>query len=135
MIKIGGNIKKKILAVKDVGYTGEFGLQELVDRCQDVLANEEIAHEKALVQKFFDTLSKKPLQVAYGEIQVRKAMEASTADIVLLSEDLPDAVLEEFEEKAEAFGTKVEVISTETREGVQLRDMGRYAAILRYEVH
>ena len=128
-------IKRKIIAIKDVGYTGEFGLQELVERSQDVLANEEIAQEKALMQRFFDILSKKPLQVAYGEMQVKKAMESAAADIILLSEDLPDKVIEEFEEKAEAFGTKVEIISVDTREGVQLRDMGRYAAILRYELH
>lgn len=49
----GGNItnevKKKIIAIKDLSYTGDFGLQELVDRSQDVLAKEDIASEKVLI--------------------------------------------------------------------------------------
>jgi len=35
---------------------------------------------------------------------------------------------------AKTFGTIVNIISTETREGVQLREIGKIAAILRYEV-
>ncbi|MCM2325810.1 MAG: peptide chain release factor aRF-1 [Candidatus Woesearchaeota archaeon] len=128
-------IKRKIIAVKDVGYTGDFGLQELVDRCQDVLANEEISKEKVIMQKFFDALAKTPTKVAYGEIQVRKALDAGVVETLLLSETIDDNIVEELSEKAEQFGTSVEVISTETREGVQLRDMGRFAAILRYETH
>ncbi|MFH2020775.1 MAG: peptide chain release factor aRF-1 [archaeon] len=132
---ITDQVKRKIIAIKDLSYTGEFGLQELVEKCQDVLANEEIAQEKEIMQKFFGRLATNQKEVAYGEVQVRKAIGLGAADVVLLSEDLPESVVEEFELQAEKFGTKVEVISTETREGVQLREMGRYAAILRYEVH
>ena len=128
-------LKRKIIAIKDLSYTGEFGLQELVDKSQDVLANEEISTEKALMQRFFEKLAKNQKEVAYGEIQVRKAVEQGAADIVLLSESVDENKIEEFEKLAEQFGTKVELISTETREGVQLRDMGKFAAILRYEVH
>ena len=42
--------------------------------------------------------------------------------------------VEEFEKEAENMGTKVEIISTETQEGVQLRDLGKVAAVLRYEI-
>ena len=55
-------------------------------------------------------------------------------ETVLLSEELSDEEIEEFEKAAEPLGTEVRIISTETREGVQLRDMGKVAAILRYEV-
>ena len=54
--------------------------------------------------------------------------------MLLLSEILPDEKIEEFEKEAEALGTDVRIISTETREGVQLKDIGKVAAILRYEV-
>jgi len=47
---------------------------------------------------------------------------------------LEDDVLEDFEKKAEAVGSTIKIISQETREGVQLRDMGKIAAILRYEL-
>lgn len=128
-------IKKKIIAIKDLSYTGEFGLNELVDKSQDVLANEEISTEKNVMQKFFGKLSTNPKEVAYGESQVKKALEKGAVDIVLLSEDLDDKKIDEFEKIAENFKSKVELISVETREGVQLRDMGKFAAILRYEVH
>lgn len=128
-------LKKKIIAIKDLSYTGEFGLQELVDKSQDVLANEEISSEKKFMQKFFEKLAKNAKEVAYGELQVRKALEQGAVDILLLSEELDDNTIEEMEKIAEQFGTQVELISTETREGVQLRDMGKFGAILRYEVH
>jgi len=53
----------------------------------------------------------------------------------LLSEKLDDKKMEEFENEAKLVGTSVKIISTETREGVQLKDIGKVAAILRYEVN
>ena len=129
------NVKNKIIAVKDLSYTGEFGLQELLEKCQDVLAEEEVAKEKKLMQKFFNLLSTKPEMVSYGIKQVKECVEMGAADIVLLSETLGDAVLDEFDEAVKKVGTEVEIISTETREGVQLKEMGGVAAILRYPVH
>ena len=126
-------IKNKIIAVKDLSYTDEFGLQELLERCQDVLAEEEVAKEKVLMQKFFTNLATKPELVAYGEHQVFHCIQMGAVDLVLLSETKSD-LLEKFEEESAKFGTNVEVISTETREGVQLRDMGGVAAILRFPV-
>ena len=132
---ITDQVKRKIIAIKDLSYTGEFGLNELVDKSQDVLANEEISKEKDIMQKFFDMLSKKPKQVAYGQEQVKKALEQGAVKHLLLSEDVDDDTVEEFEILAEQYKTNVEIISVETREGVQLRDMGKFAAILRYEMH
>ena len=42
--------------------------------------------------------------------------------------------IQELEKRSEQFGTNVELISIETREGVQLKDFGKIAAILRYEI-
>ena len=41
----------------------------------------------------------------------------------------------EFEEEAQKMGSTMKIISTETREGAQLKDLGKVAAILRYEMH
>ena len=131
---ITSEVKKKIIAIKDIGYTGEFGLQELVDKSQDVLAQEEIAEEKALMQRFVDLLAKTPGMVSYGEKEVLHNMQMGAADTILLSEEFDEAKIEEFEKEAQKVGTTVKIISTETREGVQLRDIGKVAAILRYEV-
>jgi len=131
---ITNELKKKIIAVKDLGYTGEFGLQELVDKSQDVLAKEAIMDEKKVMNKFFDLLAKKPGQVSYGEKEVMANLKNGVVDTLLLSEELEDAKIEKFEKEAEAMGTKVNIISTETREGVQLKEIGKVAGILRYEV-
>ncbi len=127
-------LRNKILAVKDLSYTDEFGLQELLDKSNDVLAAEEVIAEKKLLARFFELLSTRPNMVSYGEAEVRRVIELGAVDILLLSEDIDDKKLEELEGVAKQFGTKVEIISTETREGVQLRDIGKVAAILRYEV-
>ena len=127
-------VKKKIIAIKDLSYTEEFGLQELLDKSQDVLAKEEVAAEKEIMGKFFDLLSTKPGIVSYGLNEVKKNLEMGTVDILLLSEELDDNTIDEMENLAKTVGTNVKIISTETREGVQLRELGKIAAILRYEV-
>ena len=131
---ITNEVKRKIIGIKDLSYTDEFGLQELVEKSQDLLAEEEIATEKKIMQKFFNLLSTKQGMVSYGEEEVKKNLIAGIVDTLLLSESLNENLIEELEEEAEKVGSKIEMISIETREGVQLRDMGQVAAILRYEV-
>ena len=132
---ITGDVKKKIIAIKDLSYTGLFGLQELLDKSQDVLASEEIAAEKKAMAEFFETLAKKPEFVSYGEEEVMKQLKMGAVGTLLLSESLDDNIIEAFDEEAQKVGTTVKIISTETREGVQLREMGKVGAILRYPVH
>ncbi len=129
------DLKNRIIAIKDLSYTDEFGLQELVDKSQDVLAEEGIIAEKKLLGRFFDLLSTKQGMVSYGRDEVMKQVKNGVVDILLLSESLEGDLITEFEEEAGKFSTKVEIISTETREGAQLRDFGGIAAILRYEVN
>ena len=43
---ITGDLDRKIIGVKDLSYTDEFGLQELLDKSMDILANEGVAKEK-----------------------------------------------------------------------------------------
>ena len=131
----GGEIKKKIIAVKDLSYTGEFGLQELLDKSEDILAEEEIQKEKSIMQKFFHYLSTSSGKCAYGKDDVLKFLEMGAVDVLLLSESLDDDLVTIFEDKAQEFGTKVSIISTDTREGEQLRRIGMVAAILRYDAN
>jgi peptide chain release factor subunit 1 len=65
---ITNELKKKILAIKDLSYTEEFGLQELLDKSDDILAQEEVADEKKIMQKFFNLLSTKQTMVSYGKL-------------------------------------------------------------------
>lgn len=135
----GGHIitelKNKIIAVKDITYTDEFGLQELVDKSQDVLAEEELAAEKKIVSQFFGLLVKKQGMVTYGEQQVLGVIRQGAVDTLLLSESLSEEKLELLESEAKKMGSTVVIVSTESREGAQLRDFGGIAAILRYEMH
>src|SRR3989339_616649 len=128
------DVKNKIIGIKDLSYTEEFGLQELVDKSDDILANEEIAEEKKIMQKFFDLLGKTPGKVSYGKDEVLKNIQFGAVDTVLLSEALEDEVIDMFTEEAEKMNSAVFLVSVETREGDQLKELGKIAAILRYEV-
>ena len=128
-------LKRKVLGLKDLSYTGEFGLHELVERSNDLLAKEVVTEEKGIMNRFFEMLAREPNKVAYGKANVEKMLEMAAVDILLLSESLGDETLEKYEEYSDKFGTKVRIISVETREGVQLRDMGGIAAILRYAMY
>jgi len=132
---ITNELKKKVLGIKDLSYTEEFGLQELVDKSEDILAKEEIAEEKNLVSKFMETLATKPNMVEYGYDAVKKALEMSAVDILLISEELPEDKVDELEALAKQYGTTVKIISIETREGGQLRDIGLVGAMLRYAIN
>jgi protein pelota len=86
------------------------------------------------VQKFFNLLSTQQGIVTYGEADTMNKLKVGAVDVLLLSDSLDDNKIDEFEREAKQFSSEVRIISTETREGVQLRDMGKVAAILRYEV-
>ncbi len=131
---ITDQVKKKIIGIKDLSYTGEFGLQELLDKSDDILAEEEVIEEKKIMQRFFNYLAKQAGMVNYGKDHVMADLKMGAVDVLLLSESLEDSEIEEFEKEAELLGTEVMIISTDTREGAQLKDLGKVAAILRYEV-
>ena len=131
---ITADVKSRVIAIKDLSYTGEFGLQELLEKSQDVLAEEDVIEEKKIVGKFFELLSKKPGMVSYGIDEVMKNLKMGTVETLLISETVEDKKIEEFEKEAETMGTEIKIISTETREGSQLKEIGKVAAILRYEV-
>jgi len=127
------DVKKKIIGIKDISYTGSFGIQELLDRSEDILAEEELVSEKKIMAKFFELLAKNPGKASYGLEEVKNNLEIGAVETVLISEDSEEKIIDEFEELIKPVGAELKIISTETREGVQLRDIGKIAAILRYE--
>ena len=124
-------MKKKVIGIKNVGYTDTQGLEEMVQRSTDILAEAAVAKEKALVQKFFEELRKNSGLSLYGKDNVLKALGLGAVDIILISEGNAD--IDFFIEKAKEFGTTVEIISKDTREGDQLFQIGGIAAILRWK--
>ena len=131
---VTGELKKKILGTKDLSYTGEEGLQELLDKAQDLLSAEEIAEEKSIMQRFFTQMRENMRKVTYGEAATLKALDMNAVDVLLVSENLSEDRIFELEDLAKKGGATVRVISVETREGVQLQELGGVAAILRFEV-
>ena len=131
---LNNELKRKVLAVEDITYTDESGLHHLVEKSQGVLAKEIITREKEIMQKFFEMLATTLEKVAYGQQEVEKALGMGAVDTLLLSEDLDPDLIEKFENEAEKTGTTTEIISTETREGVQLKEISGIAAILRFPI-
>ena len=169
-------IANKLLGVKDTGYTGDFGLRELVERAEDLLKDSVIAREKAVMNRFFTELEKNG-PVTYGLNEVKQAIESGAVDTLLISEgfdwvrvrfacqcgaeetkDLKRSVFQAKKEQkcgkcggwmkpsgeemdlmdlimeaAEKTGAKVEIISLETPEGGQFKELGGIAAMLRYK--
>ena len=66
-------VRKKVLGVKDTSYTGEYGLEELVNRSQDLLAQAGLIHEREVLEKFFTELQKD------GRIRSRQDSERARA--------------------------------------------------------
>ncbi|MFC1686193.1 peptide chain release factor aRF-1 [Nanoarchaeota archaeon] len=127
-------LKRKIMAVKDIGYTDEFGLHVLVEASQDILAEQEITKEKELMKKFFTALAKQPAKVVYGKAEVTKALENGMVEDLYLSKALKKEEAKAFRKMALATGAKSSLISTETEEGAQFNNLGGIGGILRFAI-
>ena len=79
-------VRKKVLGVKDIGYTDEYGLDELVKRSEDLLQQAEIFKEKSLLNKFFVALRDKS-NVAVGLESVLKALEMGAIEELIILEN------------------------------------------------
>lgn len=132
--ELNEELKRKIIGVEDLTYTDESGLHDLVDKAKDILAEQDIIKEKKIMNKFFEMLAKDSSRIAYGMQEVERALEMGAVEILLLSESLKEEVIEKFEAKAEKTGTDVFLVSVDTREGVQLKDLTGIGAILRYSI-
>ena len=83
-------LKKKILEpYLDTGYTDEYGLRELVEKARTILSDLDLMREKTLVQKLLEEIRKEEGGLAaYGEDQVRHALQLGAVDTLLVSEGL-----------------------------------------------
>ena len=78
-------IKKKLLGVKDISYTDEYGLEELAKRSTDLMEKAAVVKERGLVEKFFAELQKGG-NVVYGFDETNKILEQGAIETLLLSE-------------------------------------------------
>jgi len=78
-------LKKKVLAVLDIGYSGEEGIYELLRASSGILKDVEYFKEKKVVQEFFKHVVNDTGLATYGEREVREALEMGAVSKLLLS--------------------------------------------------
>ncbi len=127
-------LREKVLGRVDLGDTDESGLHELVEKSQEILAGQEIIYEKKLLEKFFNTLGKKPEMAPYRFEAVKDALLKGAVDILILSKDTDKKIMKEFKDLAENIGSTIEIVSLETEEGEQFKNLSGIGAILRFRV-
>lgn len=86
-------LKRKVIAVVDLGYSGEEGVYELVERGKSAMQEVRYVREKELIQEFLYNLAKKPSLVAYGYEEVRRRLEEGAVKVLLVSEELDAAYI------------------------------------------
>lgn len=121
---------KKVIGLVDTAYAEMQGIRETLERGKDLIQQAEITRELNLLKEFFVGLSKGRGSVVYGEEDTLQALKDGSVEVILISEDLPD--MGKIEDLCEEKGTRCELISTSTPEGVQFKNIGGVGGILRY---
>lgn len=127
-------LKDKVIGVRDIGGTEMHGLQELVERSQDLLAEQEITKQKKILDEFFERLAKDPDKVGYGESEVEDRLTRGAVQKLIISKSLSKDKIRRFEELASNTSTEVHLVTAETAQGVQFDNLGGLGAILRFAV-
>lgn len=127
-------LQDKVIGRIDIGDTDESGLKELVQKSQDLLSEQEIVHEKKLLEKFFNTLGKNPEKAFYDYENVKKALEYGAVDTLIFSSKYDKAKSKELKKMAERIDAKVEFVSVDTEEGEQFYNLSGIGALLRFVI-
>ena len=127
-------LREKVIGKIDIGGSDESGLKELVQKSQDILADQEIIHEKKLLEKFFETLGEKPDMTTLREEDTKNALNYGAVDTLILSRNVKKNVVKELKEIANRIGSTIEIVSVETEEGKQFDNLSGIGAILRFRV-
>ena len=127
-------LREKLLGKIDVGDSSESGLKELVEKSQDLLANQERVQEKKEIENLFRNLGEKSDMTPIKEAEIRKALEMGAVDKLFISSETLKDKTKELSKLAENIGAETVIISNETEEGQQFLNLGGLAAILRFRV-
>lgn len=128
-------LREKVIGRIDTGDTSESGLKELVEKANELLAQQEITKEKKEVQSFFEALAKTPDRSSIDLEHIKKSLEMGAVEKLFVSEKIDRKILHELQQMAENTGAEIRLISTETEEGIQFYNLRGVGAILRYKVH
>ncbi len=127
-------LKEKVIGRIDIGGSDESGLKELVVKSQDILSSQEIIKEQKLMEKYFETLGEKPDMTTLKEEDTRVALKYGAVETLFLSKSLDKSLIKELRSLAKNIGSKVEIISIDTEEGQQFKNLEGIGSILRFAV-
>lgn len=121
------SLKEEVIDVKNTGYTGEQGLEELLKRSEDALKEAQITEEKKLMKKFFDEL-RSGKKVTYGINEILRALKMGAVEILLISEDLEWEEVEYQCEECDWSGKKF--VKVDEKEGKKCPECGSELGII-----
>jgi peptide chain release factor subunit 1 len=81
-------LKDKILAQVDTGYTGPEGIKELVNRSRDLMKDARYYEERKNVQEFLKHLGADDGLGTYGEQEIFQALKGQNMQLLLISENI-----------------------------------------------
>jgi len=126
-------LKEKIIAVKDIGYVDEHGLELLVEDSREEMQEQELIREKRILERFFEILGKNSKLAVYGLKNVRLALERGAVEVVLVSKELDKDEMKVLEKLAEDTGAEFVIVSNDNQDGEQFVNMTKgVGAILRF---
>ncbi|MCW1294002.1 MAG: peptide chain release factor aRF-1 [Candidatus Parvarchaeota archaeon] len=121
----------KVLGVRNVGDTDQNGLDELIEKSKDILVNVRRLEERDYVQKLLGSIAKNDRMSVYGESETKAELEADNVDTLLISEGLDEQRKNDLYYIGNERGAKVEIISLNSGDGLQLYNLGGVAALLK----
>ena len=128
-------LKDKVIAVKDLGYVDEHGLELLVEASQEQIQEQELIKEKKILERFFETLGKDRRMVAYGFENVKLALSRGAVAILLISKEFDRDEAKELEQMAESISSEVFLIGSDHQDGEQFWNLTKgVGAVLRFAV-
>jgi hypothetical protein len=128
-------LKEKVIAIKDIGYVDEHGLELLVEESQEDISEQELVAEKKIVEEFMETLGKSHGLSVYGLEKINKALERGAVKKLLITKHLPKEEIDPLEKAAERTGSEVILISTEHTDGEQFFNLTKgVGAMLRFPI-
>jgi len=81
-------LKDKIMAQVDTGYTGPEGIKELVNRSRDLMKDARYYEERKNVQEFLKHLGEDDGLGTYGEQEIFQALKGQNIQLLLISENV-----------------------------------------------
>lgn len=79
-------LRKKILAIVDLGYGGVEGIRVLIEKVKKQMENVKYIREKEVMQRFMKEISNESNLATYGLIEVQKALNYGAVETLLFSE-------------------------------------------------